>query len=156
SMLQVLATEGDHHLGGKDWDDRLISYVEEQFTQDFAIQLSDEELECLRFSAERAKHALTVRQSVAVPVQAGGNNRSYTVTRKYFEELTADLMKRTQDLTEKTLAKAGKSWQDLHSLLLVGGSTRMPMVRSYAERMLGKAPLTGINPDEAVALGAAI
>src|SRR5439155_15260927 len=156
STLRVLTTEGDHRLGGKDWDDRLIAYLEEQFARDFAIKLSEEEIESLRFPVERAKHALTVRKSAGVSVQVGSHSHTYTIKREFFEELTADLLQRTQDLTEKTLAKAGKSWQDIHSILLVGGSTRMPMVRSYAERMLGKPPLTGINPDEAVALGAAI
>jgi len=154
--LQVIATEGDHHLGGKDWDDRLLAYLAKQFTHDFVLDLSDEEFEGLRFPVERAKHALSVRQSAGVTVQVRNQSNTYTITRTLFEDLTSDLMERTQSLTEATLRKVGKSWGDIHGVLLVGGSTRMPMVRSYIERMSGKPPMTGINPDEAVALGAAI
>src|SRR6266700_3226169 len=135
--LNVIGTDGDHNLGGKDWDDRLIGYVESQFDAEFGVELLGDDVNELR-------------------VQATGKVGRYTVTRELFDSLTRDLMERTQLLTERVLAEQNLSWQDLSGVLLVGGSTRMPMVSSYVERMSGKPPMRGINPDEAVALGAAI
>jgi molecular chaperone DnaK len=153
--LRVLGLAGDHHLGGKDWDDRLLNYVAEQFRQDCAEEIADAE-GTLRFAVERAKQALSARQSASVPVQHGQHQRTYTFTRTLFEELTRDLLERTQTLTENTLRSAGKQWSDIHGVLLVGGSTRMPMIRTSIKQASGKEPMTGINPDEAVALGAAL
>jgi molecular chaperone DnaK len=153
--LRVLALNGDHHLGGKDWDDRVLQYLSEHFQQDCGLELSDDD-GTLRVSVERVKQALTIRQSASVPVQSGPQKRTYTITRALFEELTRDLLERTQTLAESTLSSAGKQWSDIHGVLLVGGSTRMPMVRAYIEQATGKPPMTGSNPDEAVALGAAL
>ena len=154
--LQVIATDGDHRLGGKDWDDRLISYLETQFEQEFGIELLGNDVNELRVLAEKTKRSLSSKQSVDVCVQTAGNVGTYTITRATFEDLTRDLMERTQILTERVLKEANLSWQDLSGVLPVGGSTKMPMVIDYIKHMSGKPPMSGINPDEAVALGAAI
>jgi len=154
--LNVIGTDGDHNLGGKDWDDRLIGYLESQFDAEFGVELLGDDVNELRVQAEKLKLALSAHQSSEIRVQATGKVGRYTVTRELFDSLTRDLMERTQLLTEHVLAEQNLSWQDLSGVLLVGGSTRMPMVSSYVERMSGKPPMRGINPDEAVALGAAI
>lgn len=155
-QLKVLTTNGDHNLGGKDWDDRLIEYVDSLFRTEFSTDLIGDDFNELRVQAEKLKHTLSSRQSGEIRVQAAGNAGTYTVTREKFEELTLDLMERTQLLTEHVLRDAALTWQDIDGVLPVGGSTRMPMVRNYIQRMSGKPPMGGINPDEAVALGAAI
>lgn len=156
--LSVLGTNGDHNLGGKDWDDRLIEYLNGLFHDEFGIDLVGDDLNELRVKAEKLKQALSSRQSADIHVQAGGYTGNYTVTREKFEELTQDLMERTQLLTEQVLTEVRPplTWHDIDGVLPVGGSTRMPMVRSYIQRMSGKPPMSGIHPDEAVALGAAI
>ncbi len=154
--LVVIATDGDHNLGGKDWDDRLISYLADQFEQETGTELLGDDISELRVLAEKVKHALSARQSMEVRVQASGKTGTYIVTRDTFADLTRDLMERTQLLTEHVLAEANLSWSELSGVLPVGGSTRMPMVHEYIKRMSGKPPMGGINPDEAVALGAAI
>lgn len=154
--LRVIATDGDHNLGGKDWDDALIAYLESQFEAEFGIELVGDDFNELRVQSEKLKHTLSARQSAEIRVQSGGNTGTYKVTREKFEELTLSLMERTQLLTEHVLQEADLTWRDVNGVLPVGGSTRMPMVRSYIERMSGKPPIAGINPDEAVALGAAI
>ena len=154
--LRVLTTNGDHNLGGKDWDDRLIEYVDGLFRAEFNVDLIGDDFSELRVQSEKLKHTLSSRQSGEIRVQASGHVGAYTVSREKFEEITLDLMERTQMLTEHVLSEKGLSWQDLDGVLPVGGSTRMPMVRNYIQRMSGKPPMGGINPDEAVALGAAI
>ena len=154
--LVVIATNGDHHLGGKDWDDRLISHLATLFAEEFELEMSDEEMNRLRVQSENFKRSLSTKQSVDCRVQAAGRVGTYTITRTQFEDLTRDLMERTQTLTEEVLREAGKTWYELSGVLPVGGSTKMPMVTEFIKRMSGKMPMTGINPDEAVALGAAI
>jgi molecular chaperone DnaK len=154
--LRVIATDGDHNLGGKDWDDRLIEFVEQKFEEEYGTELIGDDFNELRVQSEKLKHALTSRQSAEIRVHAGGNSATYTVTREEFENVTRDLMERTQLLTERVLSAANLAWHDISGVLLVGGSTRMPMVRSYIERLCRKPPMAGIHPDEAVAQGAAI
>ncbi|GCF08703.1 Hsp70 family protein [Dictyobacter arantiisoli] len=154
--LNVQATDGDHKLGGKDWDDSLIQYLAIQFEHEFGIELNDEELNDLSVQAERLKHTLSLRQSAPIRIHGGGHVGNYTVTRSHFEEITRDLMEKTKLLTERVLAAKQLTWADIDGVLPVGGSTRMPVVRTFIEQMSGKAPMSGINPDEAVALGAAI
>jgi len=154
---RVLAVDGDHHLGGKDWDDRIFRYLVHQFEEEFSCTLPvGEDYNELLVKAEEAKKALSARDTVEVKVQAQGNKGKYVLTRELFETLTADLMSRSQMLTEQVLATAKMKWSDLSLVLLVGGSTRMRVVKAYVERMSGKPVLQNINPDEAVALGAAI
>jgi molecular chaperone DnaK len=154
--LRVRATDGDHNLGGKDWDERLMTYLASQFEQEFGVELLGDDVNELRVQAEQLKLALTAKQNATVRVQAQGNVGTYTVTREQFESLTGDLMERTQLLTEHVLEESHLSWSNLDGVLPVGGSTRMPMVLNYIEQMSGRPAMGGINKDEAVALGATI
>lgn len=154
--LRVLTTNGDHNLGGKDWDDRLIQHLDGLFQDEFGIDLLGDDLNELRVQAEKLKQTLSSRQSAEIRVQSTGQTGTYTVTREQFAQMTLDLLERTQLLTEQVLSEAGLSWQEIAGVLPVGGSTRMPMVRSYIQQISGKPPMSGIHPDEAVALGAAI
>ncbi len=154
--LRVLGTDGDHSLGGKDWDDCLISYVAQQFEEEFGAELIGDDFNTLRVQSEQLKRALSVRDQADIRVHAGGNSQTYTVTRATFESLTGHLLERTRTLTERVLQDQKLGWNDISGVLLVGGSTRMPMVRALVERMSGKQPMGGVHPDEAVALGAAI
>jgi len=154
--LRVIGTGGDHNLGGKDWDDRLIEYVDGLFRDEFGVELAGDDINELRVQSERLKHNLSLRQSADIRVSAGGYTGTYTVSREKFEQLTLDLLERTQLLTEQVLSETNLTWQDIDGILPVGGSTRMPMIRAFIQRISGKPPMTGIHPDEAVALGAAI
>jgi molecular chaperone DnaK (HSP70) len=153
---EVLGTGGDHRLGGKDWDDCIVQYLSNKFEDEFGIGLDADAFNELLVMAESLKKSLTARQTVSARVQGSGHTGTYELTRAKFEELTAHLMQRTQQLVENVLRDTGLSWGDLGNVLLVGGSTRMPMVHSFVEAMSGKAPSRNIDPDEAVALGAAI
>ncbi|CCQ63061.1 Hsp70 family protein [Crocosphaera watsonii] len=154
--LRVIATDGDHILGGKDWDDRILQYLSTKFEDDFGVELIGEDFNELMTLAEKTKISLSTKKSVKVSVQGSGYQEKYEITREQFEELTKDLMERTQMLVNIVLEDANITWNDIDGVVLVGGSTRMPMVREYVEKMSGKRPLGGVNPDEAVALGAAI
>lgn len=154
--LRVIATAGDHLLGGKDWDDRILQYLASQFEQEFGVELIGENFNDLMILAEKTKISLSDKQSAKATVNASGKSHTYEITRLQFEELTQDLMERTQLVVNQVLFDAGENWADLEGAILVGGSTRMPMVREFVEKMTGKAPMTGVHPDQAVALGAAI
>jgi len=154
--LEVIATDGDSNLGGKDWDDRLINYLEMQFMNEFNSDLVGDDFNELRVQSEQLKRSLSQKRGADIRVQAAGKIGTYSVTRELFEDLTRDLMERTQMLTESVLQAAKLTWADLSGVLPVGGSTYMPMVHEYVKRMSGKPPMGGVNPDEAVGLGAAI
>ena len=154
--LRVIATDGDYILGGKDWDDRILQFLATQFEEDFGVELMGEDFNELMILAEKTKISLSTKQAVKVSVKGGGHQASYEITRQQFEQLTKDLIERTQMLVNIVLDEANLTWKDIEGAVLVGGSTRMPMVREYVEEMSGKLPLSGVNPDEAVALGAAI
>lgn len=156
SEQRVLGTGGDHFLGGKDWDDRIFNYLSSHFEQEFGLELVGDDYNALIVKAEDVKKSLSSRQSIDVRVGAGGKVGNYTISRNQFEEITTDLMGRTQRLTEQVLDEIRINWSKLDHVLLVGGSTRMPMVKQWVENMSGKPPLNTVNPDEAVALGAAI
>ncbi len=154
--LRVIATAGDHYLGGKDWDDRILQHLAASFERQYGVELADADLSALAVQAEEAKIALSALPAAHVTVQAGGQRASYEITRDQFAAQTRDLMERTQLLVEQTLADAGLTWAELAGVVLVGGATRMPMVAEYVTRMAGRPPLAGADPDLAVALGAAI
>lgn len=158
SEIKVLATGGDHSLGGKDWDDRIINYVTELFYQEHGIDPLDsfETMNELMVQGEKAKIMLTNRTETDITILCEEIRETYTITRELFEELTQDLIERTWTLTESTLVDADLSWRHVTDVLLVGGSTRMPMVHDYIEATIGKPPLKGVDPDQAVALGATI
>jgi molecular chaperone DnaK len=156
TALTVIGTDGDHQLGGKDWDDRLLNYLQHQFQEEHGIELIGDDFNELLVQAEKLKHTLSARPSAEVRVQGGGQSGTYTVTRAQFEEMTRDLLERTRQLTENVLSDTGHTWADITGVIPVGGSTRMPMVRDLIQQMSGKTPMGGVHPDEAVALGAAI
>lgn len=154
--LRVIATSGDHRLGGKDWDDRILQYLATEFEQEFGLELIGEEFNELMVLAEKTKISLSDKQSLKITVHGSGKSSKYEITRQQFEELTQDLMERTQLLVNQVLEDAELTWKDIEGVVLVGGSTRMPMVKKYVEQMSGKPAMAGVNPDEAVALGATI
>lgn len=154
--LRVVGTGGDHNLGGKDWDDRLLAWVADRFDQQFGGQLLESVRDDLLIEAEKVKRTLSARESATFTVRRGSTVGQYTMSRGSYEDLTRDLVERTRMLSEQVLDAAGVRWGDLDGIVPVGGSTRMPMVRTLLAQMSGREPLAGIQPDEAVALGAAI
>lgn len=159
--VKVLGTDGDHRLGGKDWDDAFASVVRYKFMDEFGEDPFADHTTYLDMlaRAEAGKKELSKKNAATVRVTSqGGNTGTYTVSREEFEEATAGLMAQTKTLCEKVISQCNEpvTWADIDGVLLVGGSTRMPMVAEMARTLSGKAPLEGINVDEAVALGAAI
>jgi len=158
NAIRVIASGGDHELGGKDWDNCLIGYIAVQFQNEFGTDplIDSVSYNDLLVRAENVKKQLSTSQSSKFSVVYDGNRGNYNITRTKFEEITQDLLLRTTSKSEEILKEANLSWGDLDGVLLVGGSTRMPMVTSWVEKMSGKPPIKGINVDEAVCLGAAI
>lgn len=156
--VAVLSTAGDHDLGGKNWDDRIATFLAEQFAAETGFDPLDDPvaLNEVLVRSEQAKWALSERSSARVTLQLGTQRQSFDISREQFEAMTAPLMDRTRRLTEEALGEANLDWGRIDGVLLVGGSTRMPMVRSYVAEMAGKPPRTGVNVDEVVALGAAV
>jgi molecular chaperone DnaK (HSP70) len=157
-QVAVLSTAGDHDLGGKNWDDRIATYLGERFAAETGVDPLEDpvSLNEVLVRSEQVKWTLSDRSSARVTLQVGGERRTYELSRAEFEGMTSPLMDRTRRLTEEALDEARLSWRDLAGVLLVGGSTRMPMVRQYVTEMAGQPPRAGVNVDEVVALGAAI
>jgi len=157
-QIVILATAGDHDLGGKNWDDRIATFLAERFAAETGFDPLDDPvaLNEVLVRSEQAKWALSERTATRITLQLGTDRRSFELARTEFEAMTFPLMDRTRRLTEEALAEAQLNWPRLDGVLLVGGSTRMPMVRAYVSLMAGKSPRTGVNVDEVVALGAAI
>ncbi|WP_404290722.1 Hsp70 family protein [Glutamicibacter arilaitensis] len=157
--FDVLGTDGDRMLGGFDFDNKLIEYIAEKIKeQGGPSDLLDDSVQVasLREKAEMAKRSLTTVAATTVHVSAGGAQYRVPVERVEFERITKDLLNRTKDLTEFVLSEVAVTWGNLDHLLLVGGSTRMPMVRELIERLAGRPADRSVRPDEAVTLGAAI
>ncbi|MGC6492612.1 MAG: Hsp70 family protein [Myxococcota bacterium] len=156
--INVRATRGDPKLGGKDWDDLLIDHVAGLFLTQHGVDPRTDSLALadLRAKAERDKKSLSRRPSVRLLHDMDGLYIQEKMTRDQHEALTKPLLDRCEALTRQVVAEAGLQPEDIHTVLLAGGSTRMPMVRSMLNRVFGKAPATDINPDEAIALGAAL
>jgi molecular chaperone DnaK len=156
--LITLATDGDVQLGGKDWDERLVNYVADQFKKEFREDPRSDPsvMAYLMLTSEEAKKALTRRQSTRVPVSYRGHWGNYEVTRDQFEILTADLVAMTQLTTELVLEEAGITWAGINRVVPTGGSTRMPMVMRMLESLSGKPVEAPVPVDDAVALGAAL
>ncbi len=156
--ITVLATAGDHDLGGKNWDDRIATELAGRFQAETGIDPLDEPLALneLLVRSEQAKWTLSERSTARVALQIGSRRRSFELTRAEFETISGSLLDRTRRLSEEAMEEAGVRWPDLTGVLLVGGSTRMPMVREYVTRLAGQPPRAGVNVDEVVALGAAI
>ena len=157
-VIRVKGTDGDDKLGGKDWDDRLMKYVAEAFKEQHGIDILDDLLATheLRERCVNAKIALSQRPEISLSFQHQNKPLRLKITRDHFELITADLLKRCEEKTLEALSVAEFDKEDIDTILLVGGSTRMPMVRKSIKRMFGKDPSTEINPDECVAMGAAI
>ena len=156
--VKVVATDGDHMLGGKDFDDRIIMYCAEEFRKEQGIDLLDdmEALQDLRQRAEAAKKALSSRESCKIAISAQGKRQIVELSREQFEEMTTDLLGRSELLLDAVLQAAELTWNDIDQVLLVGGMTRMPAVQNLVRKASGKEPTLSISPDEAIAHGAAI
>ena len=163
-VFEVLATGGDTHLGGDDFDNRLIDYIAAEFQKENGIDLKQDRmaLQRLKEAAEKAKIELSGLMSVNVNLPfitadaTGPKHLDVTISRAKFNELTADLVDRTIVPLTQALKDAGLTAKDIDKVILVGGSTRIPAVQEAVQRVTGKEPYKGINPDECVAIGAAI
>lgn len=163
-VFEVKATNGDTFLGGEDFDNKLVEYLVEGFKKDEGIDLSKDKLalQRLKESAEKAKIELSSAASTEVNLpfitadQNGPKHLVRNITRTDLEKLVDDLIKRTIEPMKKALADAGLKTADISEVVLVGGMTRMPKVREAVKAFFGKEPHTGVNPDEVVAMGAAI
>lgn len=164
NVIEVLATSGDNNLGGDDFDERLVNYIIAEFRKMEGIDISKDKmaLQRVREGAENAKKELssamttTVNLPFITTTKAGPKHLEITISRAKFDELTADLVERTAGPVMNALNDAGVSKSELNKVLLVGGSTRIPAVREKVKRLTGLEPSKGMNPDECVALGAAI
>lgn len=164
NVIEVLATSGDNHLGGDDFDERIVNYLVEQFKISDGINLSKDvsAMQRLREEAEKAKKELSssVTTNINLPFIAmskdGPHHIDITLSRQTFNELTADLVDRTITPVENALHDAGLSKTDINMVLLVGGSTRIPAVADKVRQLMGKEPSRNLNPDECVAIGAAV
>jgi len=162
--FEVIATAGNNKLGGDDFDDLIIEYMVSEFRKENGVDLSQDSMatQRLKDAAEKAKKDLSgVSQTqISLPFitagDAGPLHLEMTLTRAKFEELTSDLVEKTMEPVRQALSDAGMSASELDKVLLVGGSTRIPAVQEAIKRELGKEPSRGVNPDEVVALGAAI
>ncbi len=163
-VFEVKSTHGDTHLGGDDWDERIVDYVAAEFKKEHGIDLKQDRqaLQRLREAAEKAKIELSnvVQTNINLPfITADANGPKHldiTLTRAKFEELTRDLLERCIEPYKQAIADAGLKEGDIDEVILVGGSTRMPMVQELVKKLSGKEPHRGVNPDEVVAVGAAI
>ncbi len=163
-VFEVLATNGNTHLGGDDFDQKIIEYLVTEFKKDQGIDLSTDKaaMQRLKEAAEKAKIELSGVQQTQINLpfitadSSGPKHLDVTLTRAKFEELIHDLVEATAGPVNQALKDAGLTANDIHKVLLVGGSTRVPAVQEVVKRITGKEPDKGINPDECVAIGAAI
>jgi len=155
---KALATAGDVYLGGIDWDRRIVDYVAENFEEQFGVdpRQNPSTFQSLLHKANQAKHALSAREEMSIFFNSDGNRLRLSLSRQKFEYLTQDLLDRTEMTARMVLTDAGLTWQNITRLLLVGGSTRMPMVHGMLERVSGLPVDRSLSPDEAVAHGAAV
>lgn len=157
--FDVLATDGNRNLGGFDFDNRIANIVLEQIKDNGIsrdIKSDDELIAEIREKSEIAKKSLSTVKQATIVLTIDGKTLRIKITRDEFEKSTVDLLNTTRELVEDVMESAGTSWSDIDYLLLIGGSTRMPMVRQMMKSLSGKEPEMNVNPDEAVALGAAI
>ena len=163
-VFEVLATDGDTHLGGDDVDQKIIDWLAEEFKKDESIDLRKDAmaLQRLREAAEKAKIELSssAQTEINLPyvtaTDSGPKHLVRSLTKAKFEQLIADLVKRTINPCQTAMKTAGLSKSDIDEIILVGGSTRIPAVQEAVEKFFGKKPSKGVNPDEVVAVGAAI
>lgn len=159
-VFEVLATAGDTHLGGEDFDNRVIDYLVKQYKKKTGTDVSTNmrAMGKLKREVEKAKRTLSSQQSTRIEIESfeDGNDFSETLTRAKFEELNMDLFRKTMKPVEQVLKDANVKKEDIDEVVLVGGSTRIPKVQQMLKDYFGKEPSKGINPDEAVAYGAAV
>jgi molecular chaperone DnaK len=163
-VYEVKATNGDNHLGGDDWDQRVIDWLADKFKADHGIDLRTDKmaLQRLKEAAEKAKMELSGAQTTQINLAfitadaSGPKHLDYQLTRAEFLKVTADLLDRCKKPVEAAMKDAGMKMGELDEVILVGGSTRMPAVQELVKSLTGKDPHMGVNPDEVVALGAAI
>ena len=163
-VFEVLATSGNNRLGGDDFDDRVMKYLADEFKKENGIDLMADKMAAQRLkeAAEKAKIELSgiATSNVNLPFitadSTGPKHLDVTITRAKFDELTADLVAKTTDCVKQALNDSGLATGDIHQVILVGGSTRIPAVQDAVAKMTGKEPHKGINPDECVAMGAAV
>ena len=163
-VVEVLATNGDNHLGGDDWDQRVIDWMADKFQQENGVDLRNDPmaLQRLKEAAENAKKELSSAQQTTINLpfitmnQSGPLHLNYNLTRAEFEKITRDLLDRCKAPVTKALHDAGLQISQVNEVILVGGSTRMPAVQDLVKQMTGKQPNMSVNPDEVVADGAAV
>ena len=163
-VVEVLATNGDNHLGGDDWDQRVIDWLADKFQSDNNIDLRKDPmaLQRLKEAAENAKKELSSAQQADINLPfitadaTGPKHLNYTLTRAEFERITRDLLERCKEPVTKALRDANISISDVNEVILVGGSSRMPAVQELVKTITGKQPNMSVNPDEVVADGAAV
>ena len=163
-VFEVCSTAGDNHLGGDDWDQRIIDWLADKFQQENGIDLRQDKmaLQRLKEAAEKAKMELsnTTQTNINLPFitadASGPKHLDYTLTRIEFERITKDLLDRCRKPVEQALRDADLSTSDINEVILVGGSTRMPAVQELVKQLTGKQPNMSVNPDEVVAMGAAV
>lgn len=163
-VFEVAATAGDNHLGGDDWDQRVIDWMADKFKSDNGIDLRADKmaLQRLKEAAEKAKMELssTAQANINLPFitadASGPKHLDYTLTRAEFERITKDLLDRCKKPVEQALKDAGLKTGEIDEVILVGGSTRMPAVQELVKNITGKSPNMSVNPDEVVAMGAAV
>ncbi|MGR3174589.1 MAG: Hsp70 family protein [Candidatus Scalindua sp.] len=154
--IREIAVDGDHLLGGKDWDDELTKYVADLFKEKYGSNPLEDlsSYQDLQLRAIVAKKQLSKQDKIKIRCDHAGNFLLAELTKIKFEELTAPLVDKCKMLCEKVLNEAKMSWKDIDTVLLVGGSTRMPMIKKMVAEVSGKTPSEDLNPDECVALGA--
>ncbi len=163
-VFEVASTAGDNHLGGDDWDQRIIDWMADKFQAENDIDLRKDPmaLQRLKEAAEKAKMELssTTQTNINLPFitadASGPKHLDYTLTRAEFERITKDLLDRCKKPVEQALKDAGLKMGEVDEVILVGGSTRMPAVQELVKQLTGKAPNMSVNPDEVVAMGAAV
>ena len=156
--VEVIGSAGNHFLGGKNWDEVICNYICECFEDEFGVSPADDTdtYNSLMVKAERAKQLLSSSPYADITVIYEDFTGRYRLTEELFRELSADLLNITKKTIDGLFEDIGLSWADIGGVILVGGSTKMKMVGDYITQMTGKEPLRGVNPDEAVAIGAAI
>ena len=162
--IEVKGTSGDSHLGGEDFDNRIVNWLIESFKNDYGIDLSNDPLalQRLKEESEKAKKELstTMQVDISIPFitsdESGPKHLSYSLTRAKFESMVEDLIERSIELVKKTVSSSGIKVEDVEEVVLVGGQTRMPKIQEKVKEIFKKEPNKEINPDEVVATGAAI